>query len=79
MPHFQVQDGKEPDDFSSLSSLLVVVADVDLGEVDVVVVVIVVSGPAEVGSLSNPRSLLMVIMVFRFSFALLFVNIIKFS
>ena len=79
MPHFQVQYGKEPDDFSSLSSLLVVVAGVDLSEVDFVVVVIVVSGPAEVGSLSNPRSLLMVIMVFRFSFALLFVNIIKFS
>ena len=73
MPHFQVQDGKEPDDFSSLSSLLVVVADVDLSEVNVVVVVIVVSGPAEVWSLSKPRSLLMVIMTFRFS---LFVNII---
>ena len=72
MPHLQVQDGKEPDDFSSLSLLLIVVADVDLGDFDVVVV-IVVSGPAEVRSPSNPRSLLMVIMSFRFSFTLLFV------
>ena len=73
MPHLQVQDGKDPDDFSSLSLLLVVVADVDLGDFDVVVVVIVVSGPAEVRSPSNPRSLLMVIMSFRFSFTLSFV------
>ena len=57
--------GIEPADFSSLSPPLVVVADVDL--VDEVTVVIVVMGPAEVGTLTNPRSLLIVIMSLRFS------------
>ena len=58
--------GIEPADFSSLSPPLVVVADVDLA--DVVGIVIVVLGPAEVGTLTNPRSLLIVIMSLRFSY-----------
>ena len=58
--------GREPADFSSLSPPLVVVAVVDL--VDEVTVVVVVMGPAEVGTLINPRSLLMVIMSLRFSY-----------
>ena len=57
--------GREPADFSSLSPPLVVVAVVDL--VDEVILVIVVMGPAEVGTLINPRSLLIVIMSLRFS------------